>query len=225
LSIPPQQLPPQGYPAPGYGSPGYGSPGYSSPGAAPSFNPYQAPQAPGPSFAYAPAAMTGGIWRSGNLLVMHKMAQLPDVCVKSGEKATRRLTRKLQWWPPWINWTLLVAVIVYAILVQVLSQRATISIGLSEEWFKRRRMRMLVAWLIGLGGVAVFFLSFVLLAQQINEAGWLILVGVAIFFGALIYGQYATRLVHPAKIDEMYIYLKGVHPSVLAMFPEWPHPV
>ena len=220
MSVPPQQLPPQGNPSQNYPPPG----GYSPP-AEQKFNPYQAPQAPGPSFAYAPAAMAGGIWRSGNILVMHKMAQLPDVCVKSGQPATGRLVRKLQWFPPWIYWTILVALIVYAILAQVLSQRATISIGLCDEWFKKRRMRILTAWLIGLAGVGVFFLSFFLLAAEMNWAGWLILVGIAMFFGGFIYGQYAARLVYPHKIDELYIYLKGVHPSMLAMFPEWPHPV
>ena len=41
-----------------------------------------------------------GIWRSGNLLVMRKGAQLPDRCVKTNQPAYgKRLKLLLQWHP------------------------------------------------------------------------------------------------------------------------------
>ena len=52
----------------------------------------------------------------------------------------------------------------------------------------------------------------------------LILAGVVFFFVGIIYGQYGSRLVHPKKIDEQFIWLKGVHPDFLAKYPEWPYP-
>lgn len=168
-------------------------------------------------------AMVGGLWRKGNLLVMHKSAQLPDVCVKSGEPAVRRLKRNLQWYHPAINFTLLLALLLYIILVAVLSQRATIYIGLSEKWFQKRRLAIILGWLFGLGGTAMFFGSFALV-ETVDWWGVITLLGLAAFLFGLIYGQYGSRMVHPKKIDEQYIWLKGVHPSVLAKLPEWPYP-
>lgn len=223
----PKNYPPQGYPAPAYPAQGYQQPGNAPPGVAPQgYNPYQSPQAPGAGYGYGAPAVAGGIWRAGNVLVMHKMAQLPDICVKSGQKATGRLVRNLRWFPPWIYITLFVALLLYLILATVMSQRATIAIGLSDEWFKKRKVRMAIAWGISLTGVALVGVTMLFgLGEDTSPLlGLAILLGVPMAIGGWIFGSIACRLVYPCKIDEVYIYLKGVHPSVLAMYPEWPHP-
>ena len=168
--------------------------------------------------------MAGGLWRKGGVLVMHKSAQLPDVCVKSGEPSVGRLKRNLQWFHPAIYLTLLVAILLYAILVAVLSKRATIYIGLSEKWFKKRRQALIIGWVSALIGVLLFVGSFVLAAQEAPLWGLVMLVGIFVFLAAIIYGSYAARMVTAQKIDDQYVWLKGVHPDVLAKLPEWPYP-
>jgi hypothetical protein len=178
-----------------------------------------------PQYGYGPPQMEGGIWRHGELLVMHKMAQLPDVCVKSGEPTKTRLKRNLQWFNPLIYLALLVNVLVFAVLASILAKRATIYIGLSEYWLKRRRNAILAGWLIGLAGTATFIGSFVALAAEIDWWWALMLLSIVLMIFGLCWGQYRGRMVHPHKIDEQYVWLKGVHPNVLAMFPAWPYPV
>lgn len=58
-------------------------------------NPYAAPQH---GIVVNPPAVdpSGGVWRDGKLLVMHKKAVLPDRCVKCNQPAGgRRLKRSL----------------------------------------------------------------------------------------------------------------------------------
>jgi hypothetical protein len=65
-------------------------------------NPYAAPQAAGyqpnlPGVGNSPFA---GLWRQGHVLVMHKAAPLPDICLLSNQPATRRLKRTMNWHHP-----------------------------------------------------------------------------------------------------------------------------
>ena len=55
-------------------------------------------------------------------------------------------------------------------------------------------------------------------------AGFSILLAVILLLGALIYGQYACRLVYPQKIDDSYVWLIGVNREFLDRLPMWPYP-
>src|SRR5438270_17415 len=111
---------------------------------APEFNPYAPPKAP-PPVQFQPYPNQGydpmfGLWRQGNVLVMHKLAPLPDRCVKSNQPANgRTLKRSLRWHHPAIYLALLAHFLIYVVLALVLSKSAIIRIGLSEEWIARRR--------------------------------------------------------------------------------------
>lgn len=184
-------------------------------------NPYAAPQEdfqprlPGnPTFA--------GLWRQGNVLVMHKLAPLPEICLKSNQPATRRLTRKLQWHHPLIGLTILAGVLVYLILAMILMKRATIHIALTEEWFAIRRRRILFAWGLALTGV-LLLIAGVAFIDQTNSPLPLIVIfaAIALFVTSLIYGQYATALVSPKRMTDDYIWLKGVHPDFLDRLEVW----
>ncbi|MFO0906094.1 MAG: hypothetical protein U0939_24010 [Pirellulales bacterium] len=192
----------------------------------PGQNPYAAPAVANPYAAptLAPQSMQGGVWRQGNLLVMHREAPLPPRCVKTNQPATGTLKRKLYWHHPAIYAALLLNLIIYAILAAVLSKRATIHIGLSEAGFARRRRTMLIAWLGVLGSIGAFFAAFTLDPETNPVFPWLLLGGIFGFLGFLIYGLVAARLVHPKKMDDNYIWLKGVHPDYLNELPPWPWP-
>lgn len=76
-------------------------------------NPYAAPREP---TEFDPqvlaAAPFAGLWRQGNLLVMHKAAPFPNICLKSNLPATHRLTRNLSWHHPALVLLVLAGVLV-----------------------------------------------------------------------------------------------------------------
>ena len=185
-------------------------------------NPYQSPQEPeSPMMATMAEPASGGVWRQGKLLVMHKRAALPDRCVKSNLPADgRRLKRSLYWHSPWVYVTILAGVLVYAVLALILRKRAVIQIGLSEKWARKRRRSIAIAWGLVLGSVAMFVIG----AGIDNDdfCALLILLSIITFFGGAIYGLLAARVVTPVRIDDEYVWLKGVHPDFLAALPELP---
>ncbi len=163
-----------------------------------------------------------GLWREGSLLVMHRNARLPDRCVKSNQPAHGRLRRKLQWHHPAIYLLILVALLIYVIVAIVMTKRATIYIGLSEEWFVRRRRAIATAWLMALAGIGSF-VGGIALVDQHPQAGWLILLGLVLVLAGAVWGIVKATLVTPKRITDEHIWLKGVHPDFLAELPRLPN--
>jgi hypothetical protein len=195
----------------------------------PSINPYAAPQAVGGYSPQLPPQPGGfpGLWRQGNVLVMHKQAPLPPICLKSGQPATQWLRRNLQWHEPWLAITILAGVLVYVIIALIMTKRASILIGLTDEWAARRKTRIFIALGIVLAGIALAATGIFLGNQGRDQEGWFSLVALALFvlIGAALYGQYACRLVWPQRITDQYVWLKGVHPDFLDQLPPWPYGV
>jgi hypothetical protein len=187
-------------------------------------NPYAAPKTAFPAAPQVPSALPpfAGLWRQGGLLVMHKRAPLPDICVKSNQPATRRITRNLQWHHPAIALTILLGLLVYVVLAIVLTKRATITVPLSEEWFARRRQRILIAWVVGLVSLGLLFGGIALgVSTEHGEYFLLFVAGIFVGLGALIYGQYGAAMVRPTRMTDDYIWLKGVHPDYLNRLENW----
>ncbi|HMC11568.1 MAG TPA: hypothetical protein VKH44_09770 [Pirellulaceae bacterium] len=186
-------------------------------------NPYAAPQEVGyypPQSSSAPPF--AGLWRQGKLLVMHKRAPLPDICLKSNQPATRRLKRKLQWHHPAIALTILAGLLVYIILAVVLTKRATIYVALTDEWFAIRWRRILYAWLVALLSVVLFIVGVAFVDQANTPIPAFSIIGSCLLFlCGLIYGQYAPSLVSPKRMTDDYIWLKGVHPDFLDRLEVW----
>jgi hypothetical protein len=97
---------------------------------------------------------------------------------------------------------------------------------LTEEWFARRRRRMLITWGIVLAAFAFIGLAIFLGNQPNGEpfAGFCILLALVLLIVGLAYGQYACRLVYPQKIDDSYVWLNGVNSGFLDRLPVWPYP-
>jgi hypothetical protein len=223
----PQQFPQQFPPQPGtpQGShPQMYPPGNPFSDQAP--NPYAAPQQAAYSQQAAPQKPSAypGLWRQGNILVMHKMAPLPDICLKSNQPANRRLKRNLSWHHPAIALTILVGVLIYVILAMILTKRATIYVPLTEEWYARRQRRMLFAWGVGLVCIGLM-VGGIVLAVQTEQAEYIILLLVGFLAGlfTLVFGQMAVGLVAPKRMTDEYIWLKGVHVEFLNRLDYWPY--
>ena len=184
-------------------------------------NPYKPPQV-ADAIIDAAVVESHGLWRKANMLVMHKSVELPNRCVKSNAPAKGRLKRNLSWHHPAIFLSILISLLIYIILALILRKTANIYIGLSDEWFTRRRRAIIVGWFTALSGIAMSAIGIASVGR--NEVlGWLILVGVLLFFFGLIWGLVRARMVSPARISDEYVWLKGVHPDFLANLPEWPH--
>jgi hypothetical protein len=182
-------------------------------------NPYQAPQS---DAAIQAEFADGGLWQSGRLLVMRKDAKLPDRCVKSNEPTTRHLKRALIWHHPAVYLALLANIIIYAILAICLQKKATIHIGLTDEWFWKRRRAILIGWGSVLLSISLFIVS--LINVEYNGAfGWLILASVVWFLTGTTYGLMASRMVVATRIDDTFVWLKGVNRVFLATLPHWPN--
>jgi hypothetical protein len=162
-----------------------------------------------------------GLWRDGKLLVLHKSAKLPGRCVKSNEPTDRFLKRKLVWYPPWIALTILLAWPVFLILALVMQKRAQVDIGLTPEWIGRRRMRIATAWGLVLLGFFTFF-GAIAWAADADWFGLVLAGGVLMGFVGIIYGSVGARMVYPTKIDDQFVWLKGVCREFLDELPPWP---
>lgn len=184
-------------------------------------NPYAAPLE---LTAYEPPVLDtapfAGLWRQGNLLVMHKEAPLPNICLKSNLPATHRLQRNLYWHHPAIFLLIFLHILIYAVVAVVVRKKAKIHIPLTAEWFHRRRRRMLIAWSVVFLGVVIFGIG----AVYVDQSPWApfcLIVAVFLMLGAAIYGLASCRLVSPKKMTDTYIWLKGVHPEYLDRLDPW----
>jgi hypothetical protein len=181
-------------------------------------NPYAAPDSSYEDVAATLMGSEGRLWRQGKLLVMERDAALPDRCVKSNEPCEGRLKRLLRWHHPAIYLVILANILIYAIVASLVSHRATIHIGLSDEWQRRRRRNIAIGWLTALVGIGLMCsLGF---ADE-TALPFLLISGIVLVFGGLLFGMYGSRMVSPKKIDRTHIWLRGVHPDFLASLPEW----
>jgi drug/metabolite transporter (DMT)-like permease len=122
--------------------------------------------------------------------------------------------------------TVFLGLFVYVVLAITLRRQATVNVGLSKPWFRKRRRAILISWGLSLLGIAVMAGSFFVLSDPHGHpawAGWGLLLGFLVLLGGIIHGLIAARIVTPARITEDYVWLKGVHPGFLADFPEWPY--
>ena len=155
------------------------------------------------------------IWRSKSVLVMTKQAPLPDRCVKCNAPTQQTLKRNLRWHHPALYILILGGFLLYVILSLVLSKSATINVGLCETHAAARKRDILITWILVLLSFASFYFA------ATGEAMSLLLVGLALFFGGVIYGIVRSRVVAPQKIDDHYVWLTGLSANYLEQFPEW----
>jgi hypothetical protein len=170
-----------------------------------------------PQHPYFPPPMHGlqTIWRDKTTLVMTKEAPLPNRCVKCNEPTAERLKRKLTWHHPALYLTILISVLVYAVIAMVVRKTATVHVGLCDEHLNTRRRNLAITWIMGIVGVLCLPLAGVM------EEVMLVFVGLLLIIATAIYGSITLRVVVPTKIDNDFVWLKGVNSDFLQEFPQW----
>jgi len=175
-----------------------------------------------PPGAYAPPrspyggtfAEHGGVWRDGKTLIMLKTARLPDYCIKCGVAANgSHLTRNLSWHHPALALLILLGCLVYLIVALIVRKSAKIEISLCEEHIRKHRTAVTAAWLVFLAGI-----GFIVLAVALDSGGSA-LFGIALLLASGIYGAIFAKVVTVQKIDDYYVWLRGIDERVLSMLP------
>jgi hypothetical protein len=164
---------------------------------------------------------SGGVWRTGDLLVLQKGAVLPDRCLVCNAPAAVQWPRKLYWHPPGLYFLILLNLLIYAIAALVVRKKAELVIPLCGEHDRKRRRSISLSWLIGLGGLVVTVGSFFLIETSEALFATLFVVGLAGVFGSLALSTTGNPVL-PKKIDDYYVWLKKVHSSYLAALPPAP---
>lgn len=155
------------------------------------------------------------IWRDRSILVMTKQALLPNRCIKCNEPTGERLKRKLTWHHPAIYLTILASILVYAVIAMVLRKTATINVGFCEEHLAKRHRHLMITWALGIAGVLSFPFGGAL--EDVNT----IVIGILLLGAAAIYGIVTLRVVVPTKIDDHFVWIKGINSEYLQEFPQW----
>ncbi len=163
------------------------------------------------------------LWQQGNsVLIMHKNAELPLRCVKSNQPCNRQLKRSLSWHhPAWYLLIIVCGLVPYIIAALIVRKTATIHVGLSEEWFARRRSAMVTGWGCALFGIAMLIAGFATLDTGEVAAATLIIGGIGLLLFGMIFGLVRSRIVEVKKFEGDYIWLKGCHADFLAALPAW----
>ena len=157
------------------------------------------------------------LWRSGKFLVLRKDAMFPERCVKCNADAPEeKLVRKLFWHPPLLYLLIPAGLLVYAIVATVVGKRARIQIGLCRAHRRKRTRDLCIAWLLFASSLGSFF------AAAAYSNGWLAWGGVACLLASPIYGMITCAMVTPKRIDDQFVWLKGVSPKFLEQLGEFP---
>ena len=185
-------------------------------------NPYVSPAAYPPLEAQL-VDEPSRVWRTrSSLVVSRQNAHLPDRCVKCNSPVEGwRLRRRMYWHPGWVYLTILAGIPVYVILALVLRKNADVRIGICRRHRKRRRWIIALGWL-GTIVTAAGFLYGVSRIGMIRDAGLIAVVSFFAFVLVAIAALVLARTVYPTKMDDHFVWIKGVHRTFLAELPDWP---
>jgi hypothetical protein len=168
-----------------------------------------------PSFGYnAGGGQEGGVWRDGDMLVMQKTARLPERCIKCSLPTNgSHLRKKLAWHHPALALLVLAGVLIYLIVAMIVRKTAVVDISLCEDHLRKHRIAVIGTWLIFLLGIA--FMVLAISAESLGTAGF----GMLLLFASAIAAATWAKVVHVKKIDDYYVWLRGVDESFLALLP------
>jgi hypothetical protein len=170
-------------------------------------NPYAPSAVVDPQAELAQAGV--GVWRDGKLLVMHRDAVLPDICLKSGQPATRRFKQTL------------------ACRDRKPFSRAktlTLQVPLSDRQFF---LAGVGSWLLACGVVALYGMLGVTVALAAGRldppyAGYLIVAVLLVLGVVLTTGGFLREVVHVHRWRGDYLWLSGPGSRFLEQLPDWP---
>ena len=97
-------------------------------------------------------------------------------------------------------------------------KRATVEFGICDEHFMKRRRNTAIGWVMVLLGLLGLFAAIPM------EDGTPAILGLFLLLGGAIFAILGSRIATPSKIDDHYVWLRGVNKDYLDMLPQWPGP-
>ena len=154
-----------------------------------------------------------GVWRDGSLLVMTKETVLPNRCIKCNSPAIKLLRRTVEWYPRYVILVFLLIRIVGLILYFCTRKRVTVYVGLCEDHLNRRRFGMLAGGALLLLGLLFFF------GALSSESPQFAIPALLLFLTGIVVMVTMWRTIAAKKIQEPYVWVKGVHADFLDTLP------
>ena len=157
-----------------------------------------------------------GVWRDGSLLVMHRRATLPELCVVSGEPTSGRHWETLRWTKP-VDWGDRALIVEYGIQPEILRARRKFPVFAF--------VASVLVWTILLSFTAWFVQANDLKGARAEDA-----YNLAIFASILLSGisfvpfviaQRGTKAIKLVNIDRHYVWIQGPCEAFLRTLPPW----
>jgi hypothetical protein len=178
----------------------------------------QASSLPADDNPYAPSAVVDprlelaeagvGAWRDGSLIVLHRDATLPAICLKTGQPAGGWLTMKVAWraWP---------------FSLHVHPHELRLPLSPRRYWLATRlRWWLLAVGIVILFGIPVLVLNVGDLPEQIQV--FTIFGGTGLAAPLLIGGAFLGEPVQARRFRGDYVWLCGADERFLQHLPPWP---
>jgi hypothetical protein len=187
--------------------------------------PIQPPPLPVQTLGYATpfgtGVTTGGMWREASKLVTTTLATLPPRCVKCNEPGeVEYRDRTFYWSSPWLLFTILAGILIYAIIALVTRKKVVLSYHLCRTHHRRRVRLIAMTYVLCLLGVIVMIAGPIYGSEVRNDA--IVIVGLlggpGMLIGSIITGMAARALV-PTRITDQYGWFNGCCPEFLAELP------
>ncbi len=197
-------------------------------------NPYAATVVEQPVNAAPALGGLNGLWRKGNLIVVHPFGEMPPICVRTGAAGFKSVKQKLEWRPAWVYLGLLGGLIPLVILSMLLTRRRTLIPWLSEEAYARRRRFLNLAWgaaLLGLGMIALCITLAAGLPDLIPVAlrdgvyATLAIGGTVAILAGILIGNFSSPILKAKLIHEQYSLMAGANEEFLKYLEEFPYPL
>jgi len=191
-------------------------------------NPYAPPRS---DLQSTPAAVpqpehlfnVGGVWRTGDLLVMQKGTTLPNRCLVCNQPAAVQYPKKMYWHHPGLYILVLLSLPIYVIAALIARKKADVVLPLCAEHAEKRKKASTTANLMMVFGLVLMFGSCFALDSD-NGGTFAIILGVGflvLLVGAIVLSAGANPII-PKKIDDYYVWLRKVSSSYLAALPPAP---
>lgn len=164
----------------------------------------------------ASAHPEGGVWQDAGAVVMRTDAVLPDRCVRCGEPSvSSRLAVRVSRYRP-VNFLVLLVPMVADFVHLPLRKSAVVEMGLCRD-HRSRRARAIA------GGVVLAMAALLALAQAAlaEKGGLWMAAALGLLLFAAVWVLEGTRLPRATRIDGEFVWLRDVHPAVLATLPVW----
>jgi hypothetical protein len=193
-----------------------------------SVNPYAPPRS---ELQSAPSALpqepqlfgVGGVWRTGDLLVMQKGTTLPNRCLVCNQPASVQFPKKMYWHHPGLYFLILLSFPIYLIAVLISRKKADVVLPLCTEHETKRKKATTTANLMMLFGfLAILGGCFALANDGGGTFGLVLLAGFLVLLAGAIVLSVGANLIIPKKIDDYYVWLRKVTPAYLAALPPAP---